>query len=60
MELERFIDEERERRGSQRITQQVVDRQGIDLATVAAERVQSGILRYLEFQQRCRSPSLYG
>lgn len=41
VELVRFIAEERERRGSQRITQQVVDRQMIDLVTVAAERVHS-------------------
>ncbi|AYU76723.1 hypothetical_protein [Leishmania infantum] len=46
VELERFIDEERERCGSQRITQQVVDRQGIDLVTVAAERVHSARREY--------------
>ncbi|KAG5485681.1 hypothetical protein LSCM4_06639 [Leishmania orientalis] len=38
-ELERLIDEERQRQESQRITHQVVDRQGIGLVDVAAERV---------------------
>ncbi|CAM37304.2 hypothetical protein LBRM_10_1030 [Leishmania braziliensis MHOM/BR/75/M2904] len=39
VELEKLIDEERQRRESLPITQQLVDRQGIDLVAVAAERV---------------------
>ncbi|KAG5510325.1 hypothetical protein JKF63_07653 [Porcisia hertigi] len=39
VELGRLIDEEQQRRQRQRITQQLVDRQGINLVAVAAERV---------------------
>ncbi|KAG5484229.1 hypothetical protein CUR178_07385 [Leishmania enriettii] len=46
-ELERLIDEERQRQESQRITHQVVDRQGIGLVDVAAERVYATRREYL-------------
>ncbi|KAG5485011.1 hypothetical protein LSCM1_07091 [Leishmania martiniquensis] len=47
VELERLIDEERQRQESRHITQQVVDRQGINLVDVAAERVHAKRREYL-------------
>ncbi|GET86560.1 hypothetical protein, conserved [Leishmania tarentolae] len=41
VDLEKFIGKEQKRRESQRITQQVIDRQKIDLVTVAAEQMHS-------------------
>ncbi|KPA76029.1 hypothetical protein ABB37_08171 [Leptomonas pyrrhocoris] len=39
IEMERMVEEERQRRRGQRVTQQMVDREGIDLVAVAAEQV---------------------
>ena len=38
-EMEDLVEEERQRRRDQRVTQQMVDREGIDLVAVAAEQV---------------------